>query len=100
MMFQPKLLKFDAPLSTEEVMIAMSHHIGWWNRKQLAETLGCAKSPSLVKVLNQAITDGLLYWSTIKMPNGVDMWIYMDRTHELDTGEVSDDSGRVTFLPF
>ena len=75
-MFQAKLLKFDAPLSTEEIEVAMQYEKAWMTRSQIAKKLGCAKSPTLVKVLQKAVAEGRLVWTLAPMPNGVDCYYY------------------------
>jgi len=75
-MFQAKLLKFDAPLSTEEIVVAMQYEKTWMTRAEIAKKLGCSKSPALIKVINQAVAEGQIVFTITKMPNGVDCYHY------------------------
>lgn len=98
-MFQAKLLKFDAPLSVEEIEVAMQYEATWMTRAQIAKKLGCSKSPTLVKVLSQAVAEGRLVWTLTKMPNGVDCYHYALPNDAFETGDTKVTSnGQVVFL--
>lgn len=73
------MLTFDQPITAEDVLNVFVGKPGIWKtRKNVASALGRAKSPSLIKLLNQMVIDGQLEQSLWRLPNGVDMIIYKD----------------------
>lgn len=99
-MFQTKLFRFDTPLSTEEIYLAMQGDQKWYTRSMIAKALGCSKSPTLIKAINQAVEQGMLYWTTEAMPNGVSCYYYWLVEWGLQPDAVSASDGSVVFMPF
>lgn len=72
---QLRMWNFDQPLSDGEVLLAF---IGeqLMTRREVAQKLRRAKSPTLVSRMNRLASEGLLHVEFYTLPNGVDMWVY------------------------
>jgi hypothetical protein len=73
---QKVLLHFDMALEPETVLRAFSDIGDVANRLGIARALGCAKSPHLIGKINQCVDYGWLDVHVLRLPNGVDMFLY------------------------
>lgn len=74
-MEQQRLFKFDQPLRDGDILWVFINQ-EFMTRREIAKALGCAKSPSLVRVLDRMVEDGFLTVGIKPLPNGVDMYVY------------------------
>lgn len=67
----------DTTPTMEEIMTAWgAKDLKWKSRKEIADALGRAKSPSLIAMLGIAAGTGILLRKAVRLPNGVDMFMY------------------------
>jgi len=72
---QHTLWNFDKPLSDEEILWVFQQGTPM-TRKDVADKLRRAKSPTLITRLNKLAHEGFLHVEFFTLPNRVDMWVY------------------------
>lgn len=61
----------------EELIIRVMHSaIGPLTRAKIARLIGRKKAPSINKLIEQLVTNGILCKYVVRRPNGVDMYLY------------------------
>lgn len=73
---QLKIWKFDEPISYYEILQAMPPKNTWISRAGVAEKITRSKSPTLIMKLTDLVVDGFLDINAVRLPNGVDMFVY------------------------
>jgi len=72
-----KSLFHDTAPTLDEIMSAWDYGKPvWMSRKQIAEKLGRAKSPTLIAFVNVAVSLGYLEVKNEVLPNGADYFLY------------------------
>jgi len=74
-MSQQLLWNFDTTISPDDVLFAMPKE-GRVTRLTIARAMRRAKSPSLVRAINQLVQCGVIEQTFVTLPNGVDMYAY------------------------
>jgi len=72
---QLKMLLFDQRITALDAARACASG-DIMTRKMIANALGCAKSPTLIAAVSDAVAQGLLQAVLKRLPNGVDMFVY------------------------
>jgi hypothetical protein len=87
---------FDQPTTDLEVLQAFPKEGAWLSRKDIADALRRAKTPSLIARINSLVERGYLLVTTRTLPNRVDMFYYSLTERALDAilhGGLTDETG-------
>jgi len=67
--------EFD-PCDENEIIWCFPNKKDFYSRRDIAAALFRAKSPTLIRCIDQAVGRGWLETTTQRLPNGVDMFLY------------------------
>jgi len=81
---QLKIWKFDEPITHWDVLLAFERDGQWYSRKDIANNLRCAKSPSMISKLTDLAAYGFLHIEDRVLPNGVSYFKYALSERGLD----------------